>query len=122
MLPAVAMQAMRGAPAYSNSVASLAVRRTAVSPISIVEVCCATIFITLAWSNAMDREPIKTDSDDFSDDFSGDLAKVWRTAQQRRAEDIGAWLGQLFGRRRLKVADDGANYPKGRPALGSAKA
>jgi hypothetical protein len=65
----------------------------------------------------MDREPIKTDSDDFSDD----LAKVWRTAQQRRAEDIGAWLGQLFGRR-LKVADDGANYPKGRPALGSAKA
>jgi len=66
----------------------------------------------------MDRGPIKTDSDDFSDD----LAKVWRTAQQRRAEDIGAWLGQLFGRRRLKVADDGANYPKGRPALGSAKA
>jgi hypothetical protein len=54
----------------------------------------------------MNREPIKTDSDD----FSGDLAEVWRTAQQRRAEDIGAWLGQLFERRRrLKVADDGGN-------------
>jgi len=38
MLPAVAMQAMVGAPAYSNSVAGLAVRRTAVRPISIVEV------------------------------------------------------------------------------------
>jgi hypothetical protein len=67
----------------------------------------------------MNREPIKPDSDDFSDD----LAEVWRTAQQRRTEDIGGWLGQLFERRRrLKVADDGAKYPKGRPALGSAKA
>jgi hypothetical protein len=67
----------------------------------------------------MNREPIKTDSDD----FSGDLAEVWRAAQQRRTEDIGAWLGQLFERRRrLKVADDVAIYPKGRPALGSAKA
>jgi hypothetical protein len=63
----------------------------------------------------MNREPIKTDSDD--------LAEVWWTAQQRRTEDIGGWLGQLFERRRrLKVADDGAIYPKGRPALGSAKA
>jgi hypothetical protein len=51
------------------------------------------------------------------------LAEVWRAAQQRRAEDIGGWLGQLFDRRRrLKVADDGAIYPKDRPALGSAKA
>ncbi len=67
----------------------------------------------------MNREPIKPDSDD----FSGDLAEVWRTAQQRRAEDIGAWLGQSFERRRrLKVADEGTLYPKGRPALGSAKA
>jgi hypothetical protein len=67
----------------------------------------------------MDREPIKADSDD----FSGDFAEVWRTAQQRRTEDIGAWFGQLFERRRrLKAADAGATYPKGRPALGSAKA
>jgi hypothetical protein len=67
----------------------------------------------------MDREPIKTNSDD----FSGDFAEVWRTAQQRRAEDIGGWLGQLFERRRrLKVADAEATYPKGGAALGSAKA
>jgi hypothetical protein len=45
------------------------------------------------------------------------LAEVWRNAQRRRAEDIGGWLSRLFDRRRLKVSDADAAYPKGRPAL-----
>ena len=62
----------------------------------------------------MDHEPIKTDPDG--------LAEVWRSAERRRAEEISGWLGQLFERRRLKVADSAAIYPKGHPAPHSAKA
>jgi hypothetical protein len=79
------------------------------------------IEIFIAWrfsspsygASAMQREPIKTDPDGF--------AEVWRTAEQRRAEDISGWLGQWFERRRLRVVDDGAIGPKGHPALGSAR-
>lgn len=62
----------------------------------------------------MERELIKTDPDGF--------AEVWRTAQQRRAEDIGGWLGQWLERRRLKRVDDGDTSPKAHRALGSARA
>ena len=58
----------------------------------------------------MEREPIKADPDG--------LADVWRTAEQRRAEDIGAWLGHIFEQRcRLKVARAEGAYPEGHPAL-----
>ncbi len=57
----------------------------------------------------MEREPIKTDSDG--------LAEIWRTAEQRRAEDISGWLGQLFKRRQTRAADGKAAYPQGHPAL-----
>jgi hypothetical protein len=58
----------------------------------------------------MERERNNTDPDG--------LAEVWRSAERRRAEDIDAWLRQWFEqRRRLKVADAEATYPKGRPAL-----
>jgi hypothetical protein len=81
----------------------------------IADFCCVAFFITLVWSSAMEREPIKTDPDG--------LAEVWRTAERRRAEDIRGLLGRLFEqRRRRKAADDGAISPKRRPALGSAKA
>jgi hypothetical protein len=34
------------------------------------------------------------------------LAEIWRSAERRRAEDMGAWLSQWFEqRRRLKVSD-----------------
>jgi hypothetical protein len=58
----------------------------------------------------MERERNKTDPDD--------LAEIWRSAQQRRAEDIGAWLGHFFERRRrLKASDTGVSYPEGNPVL-----
>jgi hypothetical protein len=44
------------------------------------------------------------------------LVEVWRSAERRRTEDIGAWLSQWFEQwRRLKVSDAQATYPKGRP-------
>jgi hypothetical protein len=50
----------------------------------------------------MERERNNTDSDG--------LAVVWRSAERRRAEDIGARLSQWFEqRRRLKVSDAQAN-------------
>ncbi len=50
----------------------------------------------------MEREQNNTDSDG--------LAEVWRSAERRRAEDIGAWLSQWFAQwRRLKVSDAQAN-------------
>jgi hypothetical protein len=76
--------------------------------------CGVAFFITIIWSSAMEREPIKTDPDG--------ITEVWRAAEQRRAEDISGWLGQWFERRQLKVADDGATNPRGHRALGSAKA
>jgi hypothetical protein len=58
----------------------------------------------------MEREPIKTDPDG--------LADVWRSAEQRRAEEIGAWLGRVFEKpRRTKVREVDAAYPEGHPAL-----
>ena len=58
----------------------------------------------------MEREWNNTDPDG--------LAEVWRSAERRRAEDIDGWLRQWFEqRRRLKVSDAKATYPKGRPAL-----
>jgi hypothetical protein len=62
----------------------------------------------------MEREPIKTDIDG--------LADIWRSAEQRRAEDIGAWLGELFGPQRLKTSGAASAYPEGHPALRSANA
>jgi hypothetical protein len=57
----------------------------------------------------MEREQNNTDSDG--------LAEVWRSAERRRVEDIGAWLSQWFAqRRRLRVSDAEVSYPKGRPA------
>ena len=58
----------------------------------------------------MDREAIKSDSDA--------LADVWRNAERRRTEDIGAWLRQAFEKpRRPKAADVDSAYPQGHPAL-----
>ena len=58
----------------------------------------------------MERERNNTDPDG--------LAEVWPSAERRRVEDIDAWLRQWFEqRRRLKVSDAEATYPKRRPAL-----
>jgi len=39
-------------------------------------------------------------------------------AEQRRAEDMGGWLGQLFEQRpRPKASDGKGTYPSGNPAL-----
>jgi hypothetical protein len=47
-------------------------------------------------------------------------AEVWQQAEQRRADDIGAWLGQVFERRRrLKAASASTAYPNANPALRS---
>jgi hypothetical protein len=46
----------------------------------------------------MQREENKADCDD--------LAEIWRSAEQRRAEDIRAWLGRFFEqRKRVKASD-----------------
>jgi hypothetical protein len=67
-------------------------------------------FITFKWSSAMEREPIKTDPDGF--------AEVWRRAEQRRAEDMRGWLGQLFEQGpRPETSDAVEAYPPGHPAL-----
>jgi hypothetical protein len=48
------------------------------------------------------------------------LAEIWRSAERRRAEDMGAWLNQWFEqRRRLKVSDAQATIP--RPNLTQAR-
>jgi hypothetical protein len=57
----------------------------------------------------MEREPIKTDIDS--------LAEVWRSAEQRRAEDMRGWLGQLFEPwPRPKTSDARRTYLPGHPA------
>jgi len=45
--------------------------------------------------------------------------EVLQQAGQRRVDDIGAWLGQIFARRRqLKAANAAAaDYADGNPAL-----
>ena len=56
----------------------------------------------------MDREENKTD-------LAG-IADIWRNAEQRRAEDVGAWLGAFLKERRRVKASDGENpYPQGDP-------
>jgi len=62
----------------------------------------------------MEREPTKTDPEG--------LAEIWRSAEQRRVEDISGWLGQLFERRPLKASKVDNAYSKGQPAFRSAKA
>jgi hypothetical protein len=48
------------------------------------------------------------------------LAEIWRSAERRRVEDMGAWLGQwLEQRRRLKVSDAQATDPTPKPDPGA---
>jgi hypothetical protein len=48
------------------------------------------------------------------------LAKIWRSAERRRAEDIGISLSQWFEqRRRLKVSDAQATDPTPKPNPGA---
>jgi hypothetical protein len=44
-----------------------------------------------------------------------DTANVWRTAQERRGEDLGSWLSALIEKRRLqtKAKDPVPTYPVG---------
>jgi len=58
----------------------------------------------------MERERNKADPDG--------LAEVWRSAEQRRAEDIGEWFSRFFQPRRLKTSDAQAQYPRGNPVPG----
>jgi hypothetical protein len=60
------------------------------------------------------REPTKTEPEGF--------AEIWRSAEQRRAEDMRGWLGQLFERRPLQAPKVDGAYSKGQPAFRSAKA
>jgi len=46
-----------------------------------------------------------------------DLAGIWRSAEQRRAEDIAAWLRQVLERRRQKAPDADGSYPQGKTLL-----
>ena len=46
-----------------------------------------------------------------------DLATVLRNAGHRRAEDLGAWLGELFQGRPADKTSEIPTYPAGRPAL-----
>ena len=62
----------------------------------------------------MEREPIETEPEG--------LAEIWRSAEQRRAEDVGGWLGRLFEGRRLRASKVDNAYSKGQPAFRSAKA
>lgn len=58
----------------------------------------------------MKRDQIKAVSDG--------LADVWRSAEQRRTEDIGAWLSYFFEhRRRLRASDTETPYSQGNPVL-----
>jgi hypothetical protein len=60
----------------------------------------------------MEREQNITDPDG--------LAEVWRIAERRRAEDLGAWLSRR--RRRLKVSDAQATDPTPKPNPGATAA
>lgn len=57
--------------------------------------------------------PAEQDKTDF------DTAEVWRSAKQRRADDLGALLGGYFAKRRpedeTKAADTGRSYVAGQP-------
>jgi hypothetical protein len=47
------------------------------------------------------------------------LTEVWRLAEQRRAEDLGAWLSSFvstfLARQRLTAEAKTNSYPAGRP-------
>ena len=59
---------------------------------------------------SVDRAPDKSEPEG--------SAEVWHQAEQRRADDIGVWLGHLFERRRrLKAANANSAYPNANPAL-----
>jgi hypothetical protein len=45
---------------------------------------------------------------------SCDLAGIWRNAEQRRADDIGAWLRRIIERRRQKISEIDAAYQRGK--------
>jgi hypothetical protein len=54
-------------------------------------------------ASGVDRAPDKSEPEG--------SAEVWHQAEQRRADDIGAWLGHLFERRRrLKAANANSAY------------
>ena len=60
----------------------------------------------------MEREQNNIDPDS--------LAEIWRSAERRRAEDMGAWLGQWVEQRlRRKVSDAQATDPTPKPNPGS---
>jgi hypothetical protein len=50
----------------------------------------------------VNREQDKTDFD---------KAAVWRAAHQRRAEDLGAWLGALPSEQTAKAKETAPAYP-----------
>ena len=59
----------------------------------------------------MEREQHKADPDNF--------AEIWRSAEQRRADEIGGWLARFIEKQRqLKTTDVAVNYPPGKPAVG----
>jgi hypothetical protein len=68
------------------------------------------LFSNSLWSAAMQHEQDKADFD---------TAEVWRNAQQRRADDLGALFGDYFAKRRpegeAKAADTGPSYTAGQP-------
>jgi hypothetical protein len=59
----------------------------------------------------MERERNSSDTDG--------LTEVWRLAEQRRAEDLNAWLSSFvstfLARRRLMAEANTNSYPAGRP-------
>ena len=69
----------------------------------------------------MEREQNNTDPDGLNSTDPDASAEAWRSEERRRGEDIDAWLRQWFEqRRRLKVSDAEATYPKGVRRLSSA--
>ena len=63
----------------------------------------------------MEREQNTTDPDV--------LAQVWRSAERRRAEDLGAWFSQWVEQwRRFKVSDAQATDPTPKPNPGATAA
>lgn len=69
----------------------------------------AAFFNIDTWSGAMERERDEIDCID--------LAGIWRNAEQRRAEDVGAWLRRVIERYRQKASEADGSYPQGKPIL-----
>jgi hypothetical protein len=84
-------------------------RRAGALEIPTIEVFLHSIFRNSYGAAQMERAKNSTDPDG--------LAEVWRSAEQRRAEDFGAWLSQVVAQlRRLKVSDAQATDPTRKPA------